>query len=75
MAVPREHIPVNHHVDPTRREAHASLLGALPSRAVFRDGVGCVFAHGEEPIATYVFTGYGYCHPLRPSDRHPRDLK
>ena len=31
--------------------------------------------NGGVYLLTYVFTGYGHCHPLRPSDRHPRDLK
>ena len=58
---------VNHHVDPTRREARASLLGALPSRAVFRDGVGCVLVHGDEPLATAKRSGAVPAPPLLPA--------
>jgi CubicO group peptidase (beta-lactamase class C family) len=38
-------------VDREHREAHASLLGLLPVRAVFRDGLGCVLVHGDESVA------------------------
>ena len=62
---------VNHRVDPTRREAHASLLGALPSRAVFRDGVGCVLVHGDEPIATAKLRGAVHAAPLLPAIAGP----
>ncbi len=57
---------VHHHVDPIRREARASLLGALPSRAVFRDDVGCVLVHGDEPIATTKRSGAVPVAPLLP---------
>ena len=43
---------VRYTVDPGRREVSASLLGSLASRAVFRDGLGCVLVHGNEPLAT-----------------------
>lgn len=39
-------------VDRERREVHASLLGAWPKRAVFRDGLGCVLVQGDESIAS-----------------------
>lgn len=43
---------VRYTVDRGRREVNASLLGSLVSRAVFRDGLGCVLVHGNEPLAT-----------------------
>ena len=58
---------VNHEVDTTRREARASLLGVLPSRAVFRDGVGCVLVHGNERIATAKLGGAVRVAPLLPA--------
>ncbi|MEP7100937.1 MAG: serine hydrolase [Burkholderiales bacterium] len=39
-------------VDRAHREGRASLLGAWPKRAVFRDGLGCVLVHGDEAIAS-----------------------
>ena len=62
---------VNHHVDPTRREVRASLLGALPSRAVFRDGVGCVLVHGDERIATATLRAAVPVAPLLPAIAGP----
>ena len=62
---------VNHHVDPTRREARASLLGTLPSRAAFRDGVGCVLVHGNEPVATAKIRGAVPAQPLLPAIAGP----
>lgn len=62
---------VNHHVDPTRREARASLLGTLPSHAVFRDGVGCVLVHGNEPVATAKLRGAVHAQPLLPAIAGP----
>jgi hypothetical protein len=37
-------------IDRERREVTASFGGALASRAVFRDGLGCVLVHGEEVL-------------------------
>jgi CubicO group peptidase (beta-lactamase class C family) len=62
---------MQHRVDPSRREAHASLLGALPSRAVFRDGIGCVLVHGNEPIATVKLEGIVHAAPLLPAIAGP----
>ena len=62
---------VNHEVDTTRREARASLLGVLPSRAVFRDGVGCVLVHGNERIATAKLGGAVRVAPLLPAIAGP----
>ena len=62
---------VNHHVDPIRREARASLLGTLPSRAVFREGVGCVLVHGNERIATATLRGAVPAEPLLPAIAGP----
>lgn len=38
------------HVDRTRREARASVLGAFGARAVFRPGLGCLLVHGDGPV-------------------------
>ena len=62
---------VNYEVDTTRREARASLLGVLPSRAVFRDGVGCVLVHGNERIATAKLGGAVRVAPLLPAIAGP----
>ncbi len=62
---------VNYQVDPMRREARASLLGVLPSRAVFRDGVGCVLVHGDERVATAKLGGAVRAAPLLPAIAGP----
>ena len=62
---------LNHSVDHGRREARASLLGTLASRAVFRDGVGCVLVHGDEPIATARLAGMLHADPLAPAIAGP----
>ena len=41
---------VHRHVDRTRREARASVLGAFGARAVFRPGLGCLLVHGDGPV-------------------------
>jgi len=41
---------VRRHVDRTRREARASVLGAFGARAVFRPGLGCLLVHGDGPV-------------------------
>lgn len=41
---------LRHRVDRDRREAGASFLGLVPSRAVFRPQWGCVLVHGDERI-------------------------
>jgi CubicO group peptidase (beta-lactamase class C family) len=40
---------LGHEVDRTRREARATLVGAFASRAVYRDGVGCIVVRGGAP--------------------------
>lgn len=62
---------LNYSVDHGRREARASLLGTLASRAVFRDGVGCVLVHGDEPIATAKLAGRLHADPLLPAIAGP----
>jgi CubicO group peptidase (beta-lactamase class C family) len=39
-------------IDHTRREVRATLAGAFGSRAVYRDGMGCLLVHGEIPQST-----------------------
>ena len=58
-------------VDHGRREVRASLLGTLASRAVFRDGIGCVLVHGDEPIATPKLAGRLHADPLLPAIAGP----
>jgi len=41
---------VHRHVDRTRREARASVLGAFGARAAFRPGLGCLLVHGDGPV-------------------------
>jgi CubicO group peptidase (beta-lactamase class C family) len=36
-------------VDMQRREVSATMAGMFGSRAMFRDGLGCLVVHGEEP--------------------------
>src|SRR5262245_36221075 len=38
-------------VDRTRREVVATALGAFESRAIFRQGVGCMLVHGQGPLS------------------------
>lgn len=38
-------------VDREKREVQTSLLGAISSRAIHREGYGCVLVHGDEVIA------------------------
>ena len=58
-------------VDHGRREVRASLLGTLASRAVFRDGIGCVLVHGDEPIATTKLAGRLHADALLPAIAGP----
>lgn len=58
-------------VDRGRREVHASLFGGLRSRAVFREGVGCVLVQGAEPIATARLGAMLHADPLLPAIAGP----
>jgi CubicO group peptidase (beta-lactamase class C family) len=40
---------LRYEVDPTRREVRSTLAGGFESRAVFREGSGCLVLHGDEP--------------------------
>ena len=51
-------------VERERREVRASLAGAWPIRAVFRDGIGCVLVHGDEPLATARVDTFAHAAPL-----------
>ncbi|MBI3699516.1 MAG: serine hydrolase [Afipia sp.] len=37
-------------VDRTGRQVTATLLGGIQSRAMYRDGLGCMLVHGERPV-------------------------
>ncbi len=41
---------IRYQVDRDRHEARASLLGAFPARAVFRQGLGCLLVTADEPV-------------------------
>jgi Beta-lactamase len=41
---------IRHNVDREKRDVQASFFGAIASRAVFRDGLGCMLVHGDEII-------------------------
>jgi len=38
------------HLDAERREVSSDLLGAFASRAVYREGLGCVLVHGDGSV-------------------------
>jgi len=40
---------VRYDVDTARTQVSATVAGAFLSRAVYRDGLGCIVVHGEEP--------------------------
>lgn len=58
-------------VDRGRREVNASLLGTLAGRAVFREGVGCVLVHGNEPLATAALASMPHAESLLPAIAGP----
>jgi CubicO group peptidase (beta-lactamase class C family) len=45
---------LRYEVDPLRREVRSTLAGAFESRAVFREGSGCLVLHGDEPMPSPV---------------------
>jgi len=59
------------HVDHERREARASLEGIVPSRAVFREGLGCVLVHGDEALAGAELGSLAHPPPLLPEIAGP----
>lgn len=40
---------VRYDVDPARRQVTSTVAGAFESRALFRDGLGCIVVHGAAP--------------------------
>ncbi len=45
---------VRYHIDPRQREVIASVFGIFRSRAVYREGYGCVIVHGPIPVSHIV---------------------
>ncbi len=41
---------IHYNVDRAKHEVHASVLGAFGSRAVYREGLGCLLMHGDGPV-------------------------
>lgn len=40
---------IGYNVDRSRKQVTATVFGGVESRAVYRDGLGCTLAHGEQP--------------------------
>ncbi|WP_266168069.1 serine hydrolase domain-containing protein [Dyella subtropica] len=41
---------IHYDVDRARREVRTSVLGGFAARAVFREGLGCLLVHGNDPV-------------------------
>jgi CubicO group peptidase (beta-lactamase class C family) len=58
---------LSYKVDREKREVRASFLGASESRAVYRDGLGCLLLRGEGPVDTSVPPSGPVASPVLPA--------
>jgi CubicO group peptidase (beta-lactamase class C family) len=66
---------VRYHVDPIKREVSTTIAGGFFSRAVYRDGLGCVLVHQiappEAPLPKDLLAGAPSAPPSRPDIAGP----
>jgi CubicO group peptidase (beta-lactamase class C family) len=72
------------HIDRGAQEVRTTVLGAFAARAVYREGLGCVLVHGNEPVpdaagfkGSPIVSGFAESEVVEPADpalRHALDV-